>query len=50
MKNEALQRPEVYNFVEFFLNKAGDMAEEVGYVRLPQEKYEEALKTLEGLK
>ena len=50
VKNEALQRPEVYNFVEFFLNNAGDMAEEVGYVRLPQEKYEEALKTLEGLK
>ncbi|SOC36254.1 PstS family phosphate ABC transporter substrate-binding protein [Ureibacillus acetophenoni] len=39
-----------YNFMEFTLNNAGDMAEEVGYVRLPDEMYQEGLKTLEGLK
>ena len=36
--------------MEFTLENAGDMAEAVGYVRLPDEKYEEGLKTLEGLK
>ena len=36
--------------MEFTLNNAGDMAEEVGYVRLPAEMYEEGLTTLEGLK
>ena len=50
VNHESLQKPEVYDFVKFFLENAGDLAEDVGYVRLPAEKYEEALKTLEGLK
>ncbi len=50
VKHESLQKPHVYDFVQFFLTNAGDLAEDVGYVRLPDEKYEEALKTLEGLK
>lgn len=50
VKHESLQKPHVYDFVQFFLTNAGDLAEDVGYVRLPDEKYEEALNTLEGLK
>lgn len=50
-KNSALKdNPAFYNFMEFTLNNAGDMAEEVGYVRLPDEMYEEGLKVLEDLK
>lgn len=50
VKNEALGRPEVYDYVQFLLENAGALSEEVGYVSLPQEKYDEALATLEGLK
>ena len=39
-----------YDFIRFTLENAGDLAEAVGYVRLPDEKYAEGLKTLEGLK
>lgn len=39
-----------YDFMKYTLENAGDMAEAVGYVKLPDEKYEEGLKTLEGLK
>ncbi|MDN4493289.1 PstS family phosphate ABC transporter substrate-binding protein [Ureibacillus aquaedulcis] len=50
-KNSALQENEAfYDFMKFSLENAGDMAEAVGYVRLPAEKYEEGLSTLEGLK
>ncbi|RAK22401.1 phosphate ABC transporter substrate-binding protein (PhoT family) [Anoxybacillus vitaminiphilus] len=44
------EKPQVYDYAKFILENAGDFAEEVGYVRLPQEKYDEQLKTLEGLK
>lgn len=43
--NEAL-----YDFMKFTLENAGDMAEAVGYVRLPDEKYTQELEKLEGLK
>ncbi len=36
--------------MKYTLENAGEMAEAVGYVKLPDEKYEEGLKTLEGLK
>jgi len=50
-KNSALQENEAfYDFMKFTLENAGDMAEAVGYVKLPGEKYEEGLSTLEGLK
>ncbi|NLY80744.1 MAG: PstS family phosphate ABC transporter substrate-binding protein [Lysinibacillus sp.] len=39
-----------YDFMKFTLENAGDMAEAVGYVRLPDEKYAEELGKLEGLK
>jgi phosphate transport system substrate-binding protein len=51
VNNKAIkEQPQVADFVQFVLENAGDFAEEVGYVRLPQEMYDEALKNLEGLK
>ncbi len=51
VKNSAMKdNAAAYDFVKFTLENAGDMAEAVGYVRLPEEKYAEGLKTLEGLK
>lgn len=44
------EKPQVYAYMKFALENAGDLAEEVGYVRLPQEKYDSQLATLEGLK
>ena len=37
------ERPEVKGFIEFYMENAGDLAEEVGYVRLPDEIYDRAL-------
>ncbi|MHC0035904.1 PstS family phosphate ABC transporter substrate-binding protein [Pseudoneobacillus sp. C159] len=50
VKNDAVQRPEVYDFVKFALENAADLSEEVGYVRLPQGEYDKDLELLEGLK
>lgn len=51
VSNESVATKEqVADFVQFTLENAGDLAEEVGYVRLPVEKYEEALQTLESIK
>lgn len=50
VKNDALKEEQVYDYMKFALENAGDYAEEVGYVRLKDEMYDEALKTLEGLK
>jgi len=44
------EKPQVHDYMEFLLETAGDLAEEVGYVRLPEEKYKEQLETLAGLK
>lgn len=44
------EKPQVYDYMEFLLETVGDLAEEVGYVRLPEEKYKEQLETLKGLK
>lgn len=41
-----LERPEVLAFVEFYLENAGELAAEVGYVSLPEELYTEALTKL----
>lgn len=40
----------VYEYVKFALENVGTLAEEVGYVSLPEEKYQEALKKLEELR
>ncbi|MBD8027749.1 PstS family phosphate ABC transporter substrate-binding protein [Ureibacillus sp. Re31] len=50
-KNSALKENEAfYDFMKYTLENAGEMAEAVGYVKLPDEKYDEGLKALEGLK
>jgi len=49
--NEAVAtKPQVADYVQFALENAGYLAEDVGYVQLPNEKYQEALKVLETLK
>ena len=51
VKNSAVvENPAVKDFVKFTLENAGDMAELTGYVKLPEEKYEEGLATLEAIK
>jgi phosphate transport system substrate-binding protein len=44
------EKPQVAEYVKFYMENAGALAEEVGYVSLPEEKYTEQLKTIEGLK
>lgn len=41
VNNEALARPEVKSFVDYYINNAATLSKEVGYVALPAEKYEE---------
>lgn len=43
-------KEQVYEYVKFYLENAGTLAEEVGYVSLPEEDYTTQLETLEGLK
>ncbi|MBM7569655.1 PstS family phosphate ABC transporter substrate-binding protein [Aquibacillus albus] len=45
----SLEKPQVYDFVEFTLNNAGSAAEHVGYVALPDEKYQEQLDKINEL-
>lgn len=40
VNNEALNRVEVKTFVDFYMENAGELSKEVGYVALPAEKYE----------
>ena len=42
-----LDRPEVQAFVEYYLNNAGSIAGEVGYVALPDSTYEEGLAAIQ---
>lgn len=39
-----------YDFIEYAIDNAGEMAEAVGYVALPEEEYEKGLADLEALK
>lgn len=51
VKNSAVKNNEAtYDFIKFTLENAGAMAEAVGYVSLPADKYEASLEVLEGLK
>ncbi|WP_332646798.1 PstS family phosphate ABC transporter substrate-binding protein [Lysinibacillus sp. 54212] len=51
VKNSAVKDNEAaLDFMKYTLENAGDMAESTGYVRLPEEKYEEGLAKLETLK
>jgi phosphate transport system substrate-binding protein len=50
-KNESMKDNEAaYDYMKFTLENAGEMAEAVGYVSMPEDHYKEALKKLEGLK
>ncbi|MET0960091.1 MAG: PstS family phosphate ABC transporter substrate-binding protein [Psychrobacillus psychrotolerans] len=51
VSNEELaENSALYDFMQYSLENAGDMAEAVGYVRLPDAEYDKGLSTLEGLK
>jgi phosphate transport system substrate-binding protein len=50
VKNDSVSKEEVYDYTKFVIENAADLSEEVGYVRLPEEEYTNALETLEGLK
>ncbi|WP_075618090.1 PstS family phosphate ABC transporter substrate-binding protein [Paenisporosarcina indica] len=51
VKNSSVKENEaVYDFMKFTLDNAGEMAEAVGYVSLPEEEYDKDLEALEGLK
>ena len=51
VSNQALaENAALYDFIQYSLENAGDMAEAVGYVRLEAAEYDKGLSTLEGLK
>lgn len=50
VKKTALDKPAVKVFVDYYIENAGDMAEEVGYVRLPQELYDRVKKNIASRK
>lgn len=43
VNKDSLKRPEVKEFVKFYLENAGTLAEEVGYVPMPDKVYQEGL-------
>jgi len=45
---DSLKRPEMKKFVEFYLAHAGEMANEVGYVSLPEDIYKRARENVEN--
>ncbi|MEK7757031.1 MAG: phosphate ABC transporter substrate-binding protein, partial [Planctomycetota bacterium] len=47
VKKDSLTRPEVFEFVKFYLTNATTLVDEVGYVAVPQVKYDEGLAKLE---
>ena len=40
-KNSALSRPEVFEFAKFYIDNAPNVVDEVGYVAVPQARYDE---------
>lgn len=50
VRNDSLQgKPQVYDYVKFALENAGPLAEEVGYISLNQDEYNESLEKLEEI-
>lgn len=50
VSNEAVAtKPQVANFLKFTLENVGDLAEEVGYVRLTDEEYAKSIQVFESL-
>ncbi|WP_400242405.1 PstS family phosphate ABC transporter substrate-binding protein [Niallia sp. JL1B1071] len=50
VKNESVKNAEVADFVEFMIDNAAELSEDVGYVKLPEEEYEKDLELIKGLK
>jgi len=48
VNKKSLDKPEVKALVEFYLDKAGDIADQVGYVELPDEMYDRVEKHLKA--
>ena len=48
VRADSLERPEVQEFVRFYLTQAGTLASEVGYVASPEDIYAEDLESLEN--
>ena len=43
----SLDKPEVKAFLEYYMNNAGELAEEVGYVALPDSVYQANLAAIQ---
>lgn len=41
VQSKAVERPEVVDFVNFYLDAAGELAQEIGYIPLPDNLYDE---------
>jgi phosphate transport system substrate-binding protein len=50
VKKSALARPEVFEFVKFYIQNAPEIVKEVGYINVDQSVYDTDLQTLEGMK
>lgn len=50
VNKKSLSKPQVYEFVKFFLANAGMIAEEVGYVSLDDQEYYDQIKKLEAMR
>ncbi len=48
VSNSATQRPDVRAFVDFYIEHAATLAQEVGYIALPQRSYKLAAQRFEG--
>ena len=48
VRTSALKRPEVFEFVKFYLENAAELSKEVGYVPLPKIQYQNGLKKING--
>jgi phosphate transport system substrate-binding protein len=48
VKQSSLEREEIKSFVDFFLSEGGALAEEVGYVALPDEAYDLARENIKA--
>ena len=50
VNDKSAKKPEVKEFVEFYLKHGGELSKEVGYVNLPDKAYELALKNFQNRK
>jgi len=48
VSTKSLERPEVANFISFYLEEGPELAEEVGYVRLPSGVYDVAMRKVKN--